>query len=346
MTDIVGLLRFAKHQTTWILLFTTQLANHLNAQPTSQYVIKENTIGKNLTAVIKEMEDNNQLRFFYLPEWTDPFSLEENFAGKSIFELMDNLFANGDLTYLEMYPLKVVIIKDPQRALERKIAIENAMREDKKIQLQIVGNPKKSKKGTVILTGQVVDSKSKEAMGFTNIKVNDTNAGTTADEKGNYKLNLPAGNYILVFSFVDYESKVVDLGLYENGALNIEMEKMPTLLEEIVVESKSSQELVTARIGQTQLSIKDIKRAPALMGEADLIKQVQTLPGVTTVGEAATGFNVRGGSVDQNLILYDGLPVFNSAHVFGFLSAFNSEALKNVSFYKGGIPAEYGGRVS
>src|SRR5260370_12621429 len=82
------------------------------------------------------------------------------------------------------------------------------------------------------------------------------------------------------------------------------------------------------------------------MGEPDLIRQIQVLPGVTTVGEAASGYNVRGGSVDQNLILYDGMPVFNSSHVFGFFSAFNAEAIRDVSFYRGGIPAEFGGRVS
>ena len=94
------------------------------------------------------------------------------------------------------------------------------------------------------------------------------------------------------------------------------------------------------------MSIKEIKRAPALLGEVDLIRQIQALPGVTTAGEAASGYNVRGGSVDQNLILYDGLPVFNSSHVFGFFSTFNAEAVRDVSFYRGGIPAEFGGRVS
>lgn len=83
-----------------------------------------------------------------------------------------------------------------------------------------------------------------------------------------------------------------------------------------------------------------------MLGEVDLIKQVQVLPGVTTAGEAASGYNLRGGSVDQNLILYDGLPVFNSSHVFGFFSSFNSEAIRDVTFFRGGIPAEYGGRVS
>jgi hypothetical protein len=140
--------------------------------------------------------------------------------------------------------------------------------------------------------------------------------------------------------------KVIDLMAYEDGEINLELEEAPILLEEVIIQDRAARDLTTSKVGLTQLTMREIKRAPALLGEADLIKQVQTLAGVTTVGEAASGFNVRGGSVDQNLILYDGLPVFNSSHVFGFLSAFNPEAIRDVSFYRGGIPAEYGGRVS
>src|SRR5258708_35517361 len=124
------------------------------------------------------------------------------------------------------------------------------------------------------------------------------------------------------------------------------MEVRQLLLEGVVIQQQEARESTNSRIGQTRLTMREVKRAPALLGEPDLIKQVRLLPGVTTVGEAATGFNVRGGSVDQNLILYDGMPVFNSSHVFGFLSAFNPEAIRDVSFYRGGIPAEYGGRVA
>src|SRR5258708_38588482 len=124
------------------------------------------------------------------------------------------------------------------------------------------------------------------------------------------------------------------------------MEVRQLLLEGVVIQQQEARESTNSRIGQTRLTMREVKRAPALLGEADLIKQVRLLPGVTTVGEAATGFNVRGGSVDQNLILYDGMPVFNSSHVFGFFSAFNAEAIRDVSFYRGGIPAEFGGRVS
>ncbi len=113
-----------------------------------------------------------------------------------------------------------------------------------------------------------------------------------------------------------------------------------------MITDKSYREVTTTNIGQLQFLVAEIKKKPTLLGEVDIIKQLQTMPGVTTVGEAATGFNVRGGSVDQNLILYDGVPVMNSSHAFGFFSAFNADAVHDVTFYRGGIPAQYGGRAS
>jgi hypothetical protein len=157
---------------------------------------------------------------------------------------------------------------------------------------------------------------------------------------------MPAGSHVIRFNFVNYEEKVVDLEIYSNGTHDLKLEETPLVLEEIIVQDRTMRDIQTSSIGVTQISIKEIKRAPALLGEVDLIKQIQTLPGVTTTGEAASGFNVRGGSADQNLIMYDGLPVFNSSHVFGFFSTFNAEAVRDVTFHSGGIPAEYGGRIS
>jgi hypothetical protein len=246
-----------------------------------------------------------------------------------------------------MYPHAVVLIKDPTQPLLRRNAIEIATRQQKKIEQRTFGDPKKLQKRKVTIKGLVIDAKTREPMVHTNIEVKDTiQYGTTTDENGRYSLSLSPGVHVLSFSFIDHEDKIIDLAAYADGELNIVMEEMPILLDEVVIQYQAARELTTTRIGQTQLTMKEIKRAPAMLGEADLIKQVQSLPGVTTVGEAASGFNVRGGSVDQNLILYDGMPVFNSSHAFGFLSAFNSEAIRDVSFYRGGIPAEYGGRVS
>ena len=319
----------------------------IRAQGILEFKLDGTELGKSLSSFLTEIEKKNEARFYFLQEWIEPISFQQSYAGQTLREALDDLFRGTDLSYFTMHPLEVIIIKDAKQSLLRKKAYETAIRKKKKIDPYRFGEPGKSKNGQrVIISGRVIDLKTREPMPGTNIQVNGAQYGATSDETGKYVLSLAPGAYILNFSFVDYEDKVIDMQAYADGEINLEMEVIPILLEEVIIQDLAAQELTTGRIGQTQLTMREIKRAPALLGEADLIKQVQILPGVTTVGEAASGFNVRGGSVDQNLILYDGLPVFNSSHVFGFFSAFNPEAIREVTFYRGEIPAEYGGRVS
>lgn len=303
--------------------------------------------GKQLATVLSEIGKKENAHFYFIPEWIQSVTFLQNYTGQTLGEVLDTFFLGTDLNYVSVYPQVVVIIKDPSQALLRNKAIENAVREKKKIERLVFGEPGSLKKGQQItISGNVIDAKTSEPLAQTSIRVSDTQYGTTTDQLGNYSLTLSPGIHVLSFSFVDYESKVIDLLAYGNGEINLEMDRVPIILEEVVIQSQATQELATSRIGQIQMTVSEFKRTPAFLGETDLIKQVQALPGVTTVGEAATGFNVRGGSVDQNLILYDGLPAFNSSHVFGFLSSFNSEAIRDVTFYRGGVPAEYGGRAS
>ncbi|NOT76005.1 MAG: TonB-dependent receptor [Cyclobacteriaceae bacterium] len=318
----------------------------LKAQDILELKLDGTEQGKSLATVLSEIEKKSNARFYFLSEWIQPITFQESFAGETLGAALESLFLGTDLSYVSMYPHAVILVKDPTQALLRKSAINSAVRQKKKVEQRIFGEAGKSKKGKVIITGKVIDSKTGDPMPRTNIQVSDTQGGTTTDENGNYTLSLSPGVHVLNFTFVDYEEKVIDLAAFTDGVVDVELAVMPVMLEEIVIRDLAAREITTSKIGLTQLSIKDIKRSPSFLGEPDMIKSIQALPGVTTAGEAATGFNVRGGSVDQNLILYDGMPVFNSSHVFGFFSAFNAEAVRDVSFYRGGIPAEYGGRAS
>ncbi|MEK6781482.1 MAG: TonB-dependent receptor [Bacteroidota bacterium] len=303
--------------------------------------------GKPLATVLNEMSQENTARFYFLPEWIIPITVSQNYEGQTLAQVLNELLLGTDLNYFAMYPNAIVFIKDPTQAFIHNTAIETAVRQKKKIERYHFGEIGDEKMGQkIVISGKVIDLKTGEPLHRTNIQISGTQEGTTTDETGRYTLTFTPGAHVLSFSFVDYETKVIDLVAYKNGEINLDMEKVPFLLDEVVVQGQVIQEITTSGIGQTQLSMQELKRAPSFLGEVDLIKQVQNLPGVTTVGEAASGFNVRGGSVDQNLILYDGLPVFNSSHLFGFLTAFNPEAIRDVSFYRGGIPAEFGGRVS
>ena len=303
--------------------------------------------GKTLSTVLGEFEKEHPVRFYFLPEWTDKIIFEQSFKDQPLGAALDVLFLGTELNYFLLNPNAVVFVKDPRQDLKRSSLLNSAIRGQKKIEQLTIGEAASFKKGQrVTIRGKVTDSKANEPLVGASIVVSDLQLVSITDAKGEYQFQLPTGQHVLSVSYVNHEEKVIEFGAFESGEVSIILEETPTLLEEVIISDKADREITTSRINTTTISIKEIKRAPALFGEVDLIKQIQILPGVTTSGEAASGFNVRGGGVDQNLILYDGLPVFNSSHVFGFFSAFNAEAVRDVTFYRGGIPAKYGGRVS
>jgi len=298
-------------------------------------------------AILDEIEAKHGIRFFYLDTWFENSRIEIDFDGLTLQEALMEITRGTVLSFTVLDNYAVIFSKDPSQALQRREILTNAIRGRKKVDDVVVGDPANPKPGNeVVLRGKIIDDKSKEEIAGVSVYVSGLEKGTITDPDGNYRLVLPKGDHIITYSYINYEEKLTDLKIYNDGVINVNLEEVPRLLDEVVVSDRANREIVTSNVGQTQISIKELKRAPALLGEVDLIKQIQNLPGVTTTGEASSGFNVRGGGVDQNLILYDGLPIFNSSHAFGFFSAFNSEAIRDVTFYRGGIPAEYGGGVS
>jgi hypothetical protein len=164
---------------------------------------------------------------------------------------------------------------------------------------------------------------------------------------GFYSLSLSPGSYTILVSNFGFKTEKFELEILNNITKNIDLSRTESNLKNAVVKGKKKENQVEkVEMSTNNLSIIQIKKVPALLGEVDIVKSVQLLPGVSTVGEGATGFNVRGGSIDQNLILLDEAPVFNSSHLFGFFSVFNPDAVKDVKLIKGGMPAQYGGRLS
>jgi len=203
-----------------------------------------------------------------------------------------------------------------------------------------------SPRDTVTLTGVVKDFDNFPLPNAT-VQIENTQIGATTDLNGFFLLRLAAGNYVLQISYLGYDAKRVELTLNKNTTQTINLEQSLNQLEEIVVRERAADyNLSSTDIGVTQLSIQSIRKLPSLLGEVDVIRSILLLPGVTTVGEGAGGFNVRGGNTDQNLVLMDGVPLFNTSHLLGLFSVFNPDAVQKVTFYRGGIPAQYGGRSS
>lgn len=197
------------------------------------------------------------------------------------------------------------------------------------------------------ISGYIKEEKSGESMMAVNVFVKELLLGTTSNEFGFYSLNIPEGKYTLEYTFIGYEKKVVPVDLNEDKRVNIELSDASIITDEIVISGeRSDKNIESTEISTVELSVKKIKSIPALFGEVDILKAIQFLPGVQSAGEGSSGFYVRGGGPDQNLILLDEAVVYNTGHLFGFFSVFNSDALKNVKLIKGGMPARYGGRLS
>lgn len=200
----------------------------------------------------------------------------------------------------------------------------------------------------ITVSGYVKDNKNGEGLIGASVFVKELLTGTTTNTYGFYSLTLPKGNYSLIITSVNYRKSIREIKLNDqNLTLNLEVQEDGQELAEVVVSGKREDDNVKAiEMSVNKVDMKTIKKIPALLGEVDLVRAIQLLPGVSTVGEGATGFNVRGGAVDQNLVLMDEAPVYNSSHLFGFFSIFNPDAVKDVKLIKGGIPANYGGRAS
>lgn len=199
----------------------------------------------------------------------------------------------------------------------------------------------------VTLSGYIKDSANGESIVGAIVKIEGTEWNANSNVYGFYSLSVAAGNYTVVVSQAGFTSSRINLNITLDLTRNFELSKVEEDFRGVSIKAKKRENFVEkVDMSTNNLNITQIKKVPALLGEVDIVKSVQLLPGVSTVGEGASGFNVRGGSIDQNLILLDEAPVFNASHLFGFFSVFNPDAVKDVKLIKGGMPAQYGGRVS
>jgi len=197
------------------------------------------------------------------------------------------------------------------------------------------------------LSGSITEERSNETLIGVTIAFPELRAGVTTNEYGFYSITLPQGSYDLVVSYLGFETITQTLDLSKNTKIDFSLLEAAEVLDEVVLTKDVEKlDLRKPQMSVNALSSETIKKIPVILGEADIIKSILLLPGVTSAGEGASGFNVRGGAADQNLILLDEAIIFNSSHLFGFFSVFNPDAIKDIKLYKGGIPARYGGRLS
>ncbi len=217
------------------------------------------------------------------------------------------------------------------------------------IMLGYLCGPVSTQKSKFTISGQIKDLSSGEDLISASVYHNSLGMGTTSNDYGFYSLTLEEGSHELIFSYLGFEDKVEVVELKSDVRLDIELAEQGAMLNEIVIsaaQQEAKDHVNSTEMSIDKVSIETVKKLPSLFGEVDIIKAIQLLPGVKSVGEGSSGFYVRGGNVDQNLILLDEAPIYNASHVLGFFSSFNPEAIKDMKLYKGAIPAYYGGRLS
>lgn len=198
------------------------------------------------------------------------------------------------------------------------------------------------------ISGTVKDQSTGESLFGATVFIKGSAIGTTTNEYGFFSITAEAGTYTLVCSYLGFDEKNLEIDLDSDQNINIELAQITNQLNEVVLVTEDSEEISLRKpqMSVTKLNVATIKQMPAVLGEVDIIKSIQLLPGVTNNGEGSSGFNVRGGSVDQNLVLLDETIIYNTSHLLGFFSIFNSDAIKDIKLYKGNIPARFGGRAS
>lgn len=198
----------------------------------------------------------------------------------------------------------------------------------------------------VTVSGYVRDARSNESLSSATVYIKELGIGAQTNNYGFYSVSMPAGQYTIIVSYVGYATQEQNMQIIESRTYNVELQSASEIKEVVVTSHRKDENVKGTEMGTVTLSVDKMKTLPVIFGETDILKTLQLMPGVQSAGEGNSGFYVRGGGPDQNLILLDDAVVYNTGHLFGFFSVFNSDALKNVTLIKGSMPANYGGRLS
>ncbi|MBL4679071.1 MAG: carboxypeptidase-like regulatory domain-containing protein [Mucilaginibacter sp.] len=221
--------------------------------------------------------------------------------------------------------------------------VVNATSENK---LYVIGSPNSPAKGNVTLTGYVSDANTGETILGATVSEPESRTRTATNQFGFFTIILSPGRHVFNITALSMKDIHRQVAIYADGRLNIEMQQQITALKEVKISAEKVANVRSLEMGVSRIDAKSIKQVPTVFGEADVLRVVLTLPGVQTVGESSTGFNVRGGGVDQNLILLNGATIYNPSHFFGFFSSFDPDIVQDIQLYKSSIPEKFGGRLS
>jgi hypothetical protein len=337
-------------------------------------IAQENKLSLRFSHILfKELADTIEksipVKIYYSDKWVDSLFLDIRADNDSLKNLFDKSLKNTGFFFIitddnklilsKGYPIKTNFTREYYEHLKKKASRQDttqyfqtpAEKESAVINDEYrifkIGKPSSLQAGgTASISGTINNPGTEEPLPGVIVYVAKLKAGAVTNQAGYYSLELPKGQYQIEYRMIGFKSVKRNVILYSNGILDVGMVQSTNQLREVVVSANKENNVQNLHMGIEKMSIKMIKQIPMGMGEADIFKSSLLLPGVQSVGEAAVGYNIRGGSTDQNLILFDGAPIINPSHFFGFFSSFNSDIIEDVTLYKSVIPARYGGRVS
>ena len=352
----------------FILLFSTFCS--VSAQ-NNQEKITLRFSDSSLKDVLFEIEEKTDFKFFFLERWLPNKMITENFEEVHVEEVLNKIFEGTVLNYyfLEdriiltrnniiydelpegfLRKEETTIVAEPEEESSNYNPVfhrDEEVQEVKEIETVYIGRAEKSRRSSRFsLSGIVRSAETGDPIPNLVISVQDRELGTVTNQRGYYEIMLPAGANLIETSSLGNEDVVKRIIIFNDGQLNLQLKEDFEQLGEILLESDPDVNVKSADTGTEEIEVEEIKNIPLVLGERDILKVAATLPGISTAGEGAAGFNVRGGRTDQNLILLDNAVVYNPAHFFGIFSALNPYTTGAVEIYKGNIPAEYGGRLS
>lgn len=339
-------------------LFTGALSAQVNSNQKPQKIID----------VIQSMEKNGKYRFYYDAQWLDSLLVKRDNPNLNLKERLSLLFEHTKLDYFFLDNRIILSYNSPiiknlpdgywevqderetdliSNVFSRELSpLDEANATEKDSLIEIGKKSALSRGGLATLAGYIREKASGEPIVGALVYTEKPFRSVVSNEFGFYSLNLNKGSQILKVRYAGMQELELKILLYEDGKLDIGMEDAIISLKEITVESDKEENVLGLQTGLEKLDVRAMKNIPKILGENDIIKVTLALPGVQTVGEAALGFNVRGGASDQNLILLNEAPIYNPSHFLGFFSVFNADVIKSSQLYKSGIPVRFGGRLS
>lgn len=353
-----------------VMIILLLLASAASAQDNKIPLISGNFQGLTIGAFVRDIESSTPLHFYYDSTRFDSLVVNLSVDKQPLNIVLDQLFSGTAFHYAmdeqgHVFLTKGWIIQtrlppgffgnetaatDSAAKATRvsfgteKKGVKDGNTENKLYEIGTKTNHLKA--GNAVLSGYVKNSRTGEPIAGAAITSDKTVVSTLTDQYGYFSLNIPRGYHLLNIQGLGMRDSKYQVMLYTDGQLDMNLKEQVITLREVVVSSQKTANINRVQLGVERLSIATIKQVPTVMGEADVLRVVLTLPGVKSVGEASTGLNVRGGSADQNLILFNDATIYNPSHFFGMFSAFNPDVVKDVELYKSSIPANYGGRVS